>query len=373
MKINRSYILAAGLFIIIALWFAINTIGKDNTIAGVTQAQTRAQIEAKSEKPSVQIQRITAQTHDNILKLFGQSEAFREVNVKAKTAGLVTAAPIAEGRIIPKGTVLCRQDIDARQAVLNQALANMRSIETDLNAARILAQKGYQSEMRVISFEAQLDGAKANIEQARIELDNINMRAPFDGVWEHQDAQIGDYLTPGQSCGLLVDLSPLQVIVQLTEAQFGRVKIGTEADIALATGETVRAKITSIEAKANPNTRTFRTVLQLDNPQYALKAGVTATVRIKTGQSQAHQIPSNILALSDDGTIGVRYVDTDNIVRFSHVETIDENPKGIWVTGLPETVDIIIEGQNFVSEGMEVKAEANYQASRKNAIDNSAP
>jgi len=212
MKINNSYTIAAVLFILIAVWFAINSAGKDTNVVGKTQAETRAEIEASSQKPSVQVRRVTAQIHDNILELYGQSEASREVEVKAETAGLIVETPISEGRIINSSTTLCRQDIDAREAILDQALANKRTIETDLNAARVLAEKGYQSSSRVTAFEAQLDGAKASIKQAQIELDNVIMRAPFGGVWERQMAQIGDYLAPGQACGLLVDLSPLHIV-----------------------------------------------------------------------------------------------------------------------------------------------------------------
>ncbi len=362
MKINRSYIIAAALFILIGLWFAVNNIGKDNTVIGQTQAQTRAAIEANSQKPTVQVRAISARVHDNVLELYGQSEASREVDVKAETAGLIAATPIAEGRIIGAGTTLCRQDVGARQAILDQAIANKRSIETDLNAARVLADKGYQSASRVTAFEAQMDGAKATIKQAQIELDNVVMRAPFQGIWERQQAQIGDYLAPGQACGLLVDLSPLHIVVQLTEDQVSAITKGSSADVALATGQNVTATVAFIEAKADPATRTFRTVMHVPNDDFALKAGVTATVRLKAGEAMAHQIPSNILALDDNGTVGVRYLDDKNRVRFAAVNTIDEDDNGAWVTGLPPVARVIIEGQNFVSEGMEVIPNSSYNS-----------
>lgn len=361
MKINRSYLLAALLLIIISAWFAYNNIGKDDVHIGKTQAETRAEIEENSTRPAVQVRAITAQIHDDILRLYGQSEASREVSVKAQTAGVIVQAPISEGRVVQKGTVLCRQGVDARQAMLDQALANQRTIETDLNAARVLAEKGFQSSGRVTAFEAQLDGAKAAIKQTQIELDNIVLRAPFAGIWERQNAQIGDYLTPGQACGLLVDLSPLHIVVQLTEKQVSAIAKGDVAQVEMATGQSVSAKLAFIEAKADPATRTFRTVMHVANDDYALKAGVTATVRLKAGEAMAHKIPSNILALDDFGQVGARYVDEDNIVRFAVLNTIDEDSDGVWVTGLPNTTRIIIEGQNFVSDGMEVIPDSTYR------------
>ena len=186
--------------------------------------------------------------------------------------------------------------------------------------------------------------------------DSINIRAPFSGIWERQDAQIGDYLSPGMPCGLLVDLSPLKVGVQLTENQIGRISIGSAASVKLATGETRDGKVTFIEAKADPATRTFRTEIQIPNDNYALKAGVTATVRLVSGESLAQQIPANVLGINAAGTVGIRYVDESDIVRFSAVKTIDEDASGLWVTGLPENIRLIVQGQDFVDVGMQVEA-----------------
>jgi len=63
--------------------------------------------------------------------------------------------------------------------------------------------------------EANRDGVK----QAQIELDNVNMRAPFSAIFDSQMAEVGDYLLPGQACGKLIEMNPLIVAVELTETQ----------------------------------------------------------------------------------------------------------------------------------------------------------
>ena len=360
MKLNTSYLIAGGLVILGAIWFAVNNGGDDAPLTVSTPAT--AKTEARRSIPTVRVKEIIAQDHPNILELYGQTRAAREVSVKAETAGLVAAINAREGAKIGKGQILCRQGVNARQAIVDQATANLRTIESDLNAARILAEKGYQSQTRVMSFEAQLDGAKAALKQAEIELDAINIRSPFSGVWERQEAEVGDYLSPGMSCGLLVDLSPLKVDVELTEMQLALVERGMGADIILATGEQVSGKMAFIESRADPATRTFRGELHVPNEAFALRAGVTATVRLTSGLTRAQQIPGNILTLDESGSVGVRYVDANNIVRFATITTIDEDEDGQWVTGLPERTKIIIEGQNFVSVGQEVNANANYGA-----------
>lgn len=362
MKLNTSYIIAGGLLLLGAVWFTVNNTGEPEPLPVSTPAMAKE--EARKTIPTVQVRRVTASEHPNVLELYGQTRSAREVAVKAETAGLVASVSVAEGARVKKGQTLCRQDMNARQAVVDQAKANLRSIETDLNAARVLAEKGYQSQTRVTAFEAQLDGARAALKQAEIEADNINIRAPFNGVWERQDAEVGDYLSPGMSCGLLVDLSPLEVDVELTEGQLNLIERGTKADITLATGEQVSGEVAYIEAKADPSTRTFRAELRVPNADYKLRAGVTATVRLTAGLTLAQQIPGNILTLNETGAVGVRYVDNRDIVQFARITTIDEDDGGLWVTGLPETTRIIIEGQNFVAVGQEVEADASYGTER---------
>lgn len=352
MKLNTSYVIAAVLILLGAMWFAFNNASDDTPREASTPA--RAKESAAQITPSVLIRRITASEHPNILELYGQTGVNREVALKAQTMGLVSEILAREGHRVKQGDVICRQDLNARQALVEQAKAALRQSETELDAARILAEKGFQSETRVTALSAQRDGALAALKQAEIEADNINIRAPFSGIWERQDAQIGAFLSPGMSCGLLVDLSPLKVTVQLTESQIGLISRNSTADVLLATGERRSGKIVFIEAKANPSTRTFKAEIHVPNSDFLLKAGVTATVRISSGITLAQRVPGNILSLADNGKVGIRYIDNQNIVRFAEVVTIDSNETDLWVTGLPDETRVIVEGQDFVSVGMDV-------------------
>ena len=360
MKISKSYVFAAAAFIAIALWFWYNSTHED-------KPQAAPSISAAAEAaplPTVVVERREAEEHQNSFELFGRTEANRTVDVKAETAGLVVSTPLTEGRRVKRGTVLCRQDIDARQANVNQARATLEARQFDLQSTQTLVDKGYKSAVQLKSQKAAVDGAQAALKSAQIELDNVNMRAPFSGVFDNQMAEVGDYLLPGQACGRLIEMSPLIVAIDLTETQVGEIEIGQAAEIDLVTGETVTGKIRFIEANANAATRTFRTEIAVPNDDYALKGGVTATVKIKAGLVKAQHVPSKILTLDTDGTVGVRYVDYDNRVGFAVVKQIDEDKDGIWVTGLPDSTRIIVQGQDFVSVGTEVQAETVNYAER---------
>ena len=191
MKLNTSYI-AAVLVLLGAIWFAFNNAGEEPAKAVSTPATAKE--DAQQALPTVQVRRIVASEHPNVMELYGQSRSNREVSVSANTIGVVSEIFVTEGGRVSRGKSPAANIPTPAKRKSTGARANMRSMEADLKAARTLAEKGFQSSGRVIAMEAQMDAAKAAMQEAEIELENVNMRAAFSGIWERQDAQIGDFL-----------------------------------------------------------------------------------------------------------------------------------------------------------------------------------
>lgn len=361
MKINRSYILVFALLAAITLWFVS---GSKNKPAPTIDNSARTE---QNAIPKVVTNTIYPQEHEKFLKLYGRTESDKEVKVKAQTAGLVVRTPVQEGRFVKRGTLLCLQDVDARKARLDQARALLRTRELEYEAAKRLVKKGFNSETQSAAAKAAYDGARASVSQAEIELENINIRAPFDGIVERQIAEVGEYLGPGQPCALLIDMNPLVVSGEVTEKQVAGIKVGQQVQITLATRQKLQGKVRLIETKANPTTRTFRIEVAVPNKDYTLKAGVTANLKLSAGKTLAHLIPASVLTLNDEGAIGVRVVDYNEIVQFIPVTQIDETTEGVWVTGLPESTNLIIRGQGYVRQGVKVEIESLTDFEQSNA------
>ena len=365
MKLNPAYVFVGAATVALGAWFYIGTSGAGDD--GGIYADVEARQEQTAPAPTVVIRSVSAQPHTVTLSTYGNTQPNRRVDVKAKTAGSVAATPVREGARVARGDLICRQDVDAREAIVEQARAQLAKAESDLRATTTLVEKGYRSPAQLNGERAAVDAAKAQLKQAEIELGNVVLRAPFSGIYVERMAEVGDYLAPGQPCGRIVDLNPLKLDVQLSETQVGKVGEGQEVEVRLATGETVTGKIAFIQSVANPQTRTFRTEMHLPNPDLSLKAGVSATVSMAIGEVDAHLVPASIMALGDDGETGIRYVDADNRVRFAATRQVDETDQGLWVTGLPQTARIIIEGQDFVSVGSDVRPVYEGESTRNTA------
>ena len=127
----------------------------------------------------------------------------------------------------------------------------------------------------------------------------------------------------------------------------------------LATGTEVRGLVTFLSRSADPATRTFRVEIQVPNSDLAISDGQTAEIIISSDGQPAHLLPQSALTLDNDGRLGVRTVDATNQVRFAEVQVVRDTIDGIWVAGLPEQADVIIVGQEYVIDGVEVIA--NYR------------
>ena len=349
MRINRSYIIAGVAILLIIGWFALNSFGGDDGTDETAQPFARQDV-----LPTVVVRTVATQTRPNIATVYGRTRPNRSVDVKARTAASVTAVPVEEGRYVQKGTLICQQDVDARQAVVDQAKAAVAKAELDLQATERLVARGFKSPNAVAGDRATLDAARAQLRQAQTERGNVVMRAPFAGIFDAKLAEIGDYLAPGQPCGRVVELDPLKVEAELTETQIGGLEVGQTADVALATGQRLEGTVTFIESIANPATRTFRVEATVPNLDLDLKAGVSATVAVKLGEVEAASVPSAVLALDDEGRTGVRYVDATDTVRFAPVTVAGETPDGALVVGLPSPARVIVTGQDYVAEGAKV-------------------
>ena len=316
--------------------------------------QPTSRAEQTTPVPEVIVRPISIQSHPIMVTLKGRTEPDRAVIVRSETAGIVASARIQEGQWVKRGEVLCGLSIESRAARVAEAEAAVVSAQLEYESARQLEEKGWTTSNRAASTKANLDRAEAARTAAQVELAKTKIRAPFSGIFESRSAEVGAFLSPGVACGEIVDLDPILVVVDATEQQMSALNLGAEVAVLMSNGAGVEGSIRFIARSANPQTRTFRVEIAIPNPEARISAGVTASVDLKLGEAPAVLLTPAALVLHDDGRVGVRYVDPEDIIRFSPVTIIDDSPDGIWVNGLPSEARLLATGQDYLSDGLKV-------------------
>jgi len=357
MKIKQSYLVAGGIAAAVALFFIVGGIvgmfGKDDKKAAADAAAPKG-----PAAPLVQVTTIPEAQRPYIVSVRGRTEANKTVIVRAETAGPVAATPAREGSFVTRGTVLCRISTDARQASLDQARALLRTRQLEKEASDRLAAQGYRSQTQVLQAQANLDGATAQVRQAQVLLDQVNIRAPFSGVFDRREAEVGTYLAPGGACGTMIQLDPLVIVTDVAERDVSGIRVGAVATATLVSGEVLSGRVRLVARDADPATRTYRIEIEAANAGGRSRSGLSAEVQITTGAGPAHLVPTTALVLDSAGRQGIRYLIEGDRVAFVAVTVLEETPEGVWVTGLRGDARVITAGQSYVSEGQKVRVPA---------------
>ena len=340
--------------------------------------------------------RSTAREIDSAVELRGETEAAREVELRAETSGLVISEPRPKGTRVEAGEVLCRLDPGDRDAALAEARARLaeararipeararlaeaeaRLDEAELNAtaATQLSEDGFASRTRVASTTAAVRSAEAGVETARSQLESVKanvesaeaavtsaetemarltIEAPFPGLLESETAELGSLLQPGGLCATVLGLDPIRLVGFVPETEVERIEEGARAGARLVSGRELVGEVTFLSRSADPTTRTFRVEITVPNPDLSVRDGQTAEIVIEADGAMAHLLPQSALTLNDAGTLGVRTVTAEDRARFVPVTLLRDTATGVWVEGLPETAEVIVRGQEYVTDGVPV-------------------
>jgi multidrug efflux system membrane fusion protein len=350
MRLKPQYLFVVVAVGVVALYFVLRSL-----FGAVAPTPAQAKTTAPSGPPSVQAKLVPelVRTYDVVVR--GRTQATRSVVVRSETAGVVAAAPVLQGGFVKQGQVLCRLAVDARQAALDQAKAQQKSMQLAMQQNEELSKKGFRSPTQLLQAQASLDASTAAVRQGEIALAQVNIKAPVAGVFDHRDAEVGAYLGPGQPCGMMIEIDPLLIVGDVPETQAAKMKVGATATARLISGQTLTGHIRYVSHDADPQTRTYHLEVTVPNPRADVRSGLSAEMRIGAGSGPAHMVPVSSLVLDSAGRQGVRYVLADGRVAFAPVTIVEETHDGVWVTGLSGDVKVITVGQSYVADGQKVR------------------
>lgn len=350
-----SIIVAAGLVVVVTLWMATGSMGGDDA-ADQQALLTPGDESIAADLFAVQVATLEAQSRADRIVINGRTEPFRTVAIRAEIEGRLVELGTYRGETIAEGDTIARIALYDRQARLAEARALLRQREIEYSASASLVQQEFRSETQHAAAMAQLDAARAVVEQRLADIARTHIRSPFDGIVQSGHLELGNYVKAGDIVGTIMDMDPILVVGHATEMEVAALTLGGPGVARLVDQTTIVGTVTFIAVQADPATRTYRYEIEVPNPDYAIRAGLTAQILIEGDRTMAHLIPASSLTLSERGDIGVKTVDSDALVRFFAVRIMEDSADGMWVGGLPETVQVIVGGQEFVTEGEPVLA-----------------
>lgn len=344
---ERPYIIAIIITLALVLWMT----------SGLMQAQ-----EVPNEKtqhsviiPKVKVETRYAETISDSVALYGRTEPDRITTVKAEIAGQIAQVLAKRGAKVKQGQIIVKLEINDLESQLAQAKALLKQREIEHQGALKLSADGYQGKVQVSSAAANLAAVKAQIKRLHIDIANTVIRAPFDGVLNTRYVEQGDYVQSGDDIAMIADLDPLIVRAHVSENNISQLAVGQKANVRLLHKESLLGQVRYIASVADDATNTFKIEVALANSDSSLLAGLSSEVNISLNHVHAIKVSPALLALDEEGNIGVKTVEKSH-VKFTPINIVKSEKDGIWLSGLGQQADIITLGQGFVRAGDKVEA-----------------
>ena len=173
----------------------------------------------------------------SVLDASGYVTARMQATVSSKLTGKVLEVYIEEGMFVEKDQILAQLDDSTVQAELNFAKTQLKEARRIYKRTLELRKDNLASQASLDAAESQVDGLKARLDISKQIVADMQIRAPFSGVVINKAAQPGEMISPVSAgggftrtgIGTIVDMSSLEVEVDVNESYINRVQAGQPA------------------------------------------------------------------------------------------------------------------------------------------------
>jgi RND family efflux transporter MFP subunit len=227
----------------------------------------------------------------------GQAEARRRTRVAAQVEGEVRAVPVRENQRVGAGASLLQIDTTDLALEVAQARADLAAAEADFRQMILFNDEiedpaVRRERERIARSRSGLEQREVALRQAELRLERSTVRAPFGGRIADLAVVPGQHVAPGTELLTVVALDPIEVEVRVLEAELGWLAEGRRAEVTFAAypGEVFEGRVETLNPVVDPETRTGRVTVLLDNPEGRIKPGMYAEVAL-----DAEALPDRVL------------------------------------------------------------------------------
>jgi RND family efflux transporter MFP subunit len=331
-----------------------------------------------------------------VLNASGYVTARRAATVSSKVTGKVTEVLIEEGMKVTNSQVLARLDdsniktsLDVAAAQLASAGAALAETEAQLTNANQgfartseLAKQHIASQSDLDLAEANAKALQAHLAQQKLEivvaerqvaswqqqLNDMIIRAPFDGVITTKDAQPGEMISPVSAgggftrtgIGTIVDMTSLEIEIDVNESYINRVEPSqpVEATLDAYPNWKIPCKVIAIIPTANRDKSTVKVRVGFDqlDPRILPDMSVKVAFRDNGGPAVGHtvMVPKSSV-LNHDGRDVVFVVNNGKAERRAVTVTDTQNDNSVLSAGVAAGEKIIVNAPADLQDGTAVK------------------
>ena len=277
-----------------------------------------------------------------------------EVNLSFETSGKITDINFEEGTHVTKGQLLAKVNDRPLQAQLQRLVAQLKLAEDRVFRQDALLKRDAVSKEAYEQVKTELATLNADIELVRAQIEQTELRAPFDGIIGLRQVSVGTYASPSTIVAKLTKITPLKLEFSVPESYAKDVQVGTSLNFNL-TGSLNKyeAQVYARESSLDPETRSLTIRALYPNPS-GIMPGRYASITLRKQEFE------NALAIPSEAIVPEMGKDKVFLYKNGKAEPVDI-VTGIRtealvqaVAGLEEGDTVIISGTQQLRTGMAV-------------------
>jgi len=339
-KIIRQLTLMGAAFIVITISGCGGNGNQNNT-------ENERQISVKGEI-------VTTSTHALKKNYTGTLEGEKQAVISSKMAEAVDKVLVAEGDKVKADDVLIMLDRTGPTSNYVQAQSVYKNSEKNFNKMKYLYDQGAISESQFDGAKTDYEVSQANFNSAR---DLVDITSPISGMVTSLDVHPGDYLSPGQTVATVASTGKLRMKFGVNTSDVIYFDKGDLVTVYVESGNRIQSKgkVLAVARSADPVTRTFEILVEVDNQGGKLKPGMFARAEIVLENFEnIMTVPADAIIIREN--IPTIFTLTNGVVNAVQVKT------GAEFDGFTQVVEgvnpgdtVITVGQDYIDDGFKVK------------------
>jgi membrane fusion protein (multidrug efflux system) len=286
------------------------------------------------------------------IEAVGTAHANESVEITSKISNKITAIRFEEGDFVRKGEILVELDSAEAKASLAEAEAALADSESQFRRSRELFAQQALSLAQLDQIESALKANRARVQAAQARLADTVIRAGFNGRTGFRHASVGSLVSPGTVITTLDDatLIKLEFTVPATYLYLLKKGLPVTAQASGLPGEAFEGKVTNLDSRVDPVTRSIAVRAEIPNPEGVLRPGMFMTVSLQGNVTQTLLVPEAAI-VPEQGSTFV-FVASDGVVQRREVKLGRRRPGEVEITsGLQEHERVVVDGTQNIRDG----------------------
>ncbi|MFV0581866.1 MAG: efflux RND transporter periplasmic adaptor subunit [Parabacteroides gordonii] len=307
--------------------------------------------ETHDEKVKVKIEQVSAQDVDQIADFTATVEANIKNNIAPQSPVRIEKLFAEVGDHVKEGQLLVKMDANN----LKQAKVQLENQEVEFNRIDELYKVGGASKSAWDAQKTQLDISRESFKNLQ---ENTQLVSPISGIITARNYDNGDMYSGGDPIFTVEQIRPVKLFVNVSESYFTYVKKGNEVDIKLDVygDEVFKGKVSLVYPTIDAATRTFPVEIKIANADERVRPGMFARATMNFGTLNHVVAPDQAIVKQSGSGDRYIYVYKNGKVSYQKVELGRRmGNKYEIVSGVDNGDQVVITGQNRLTNGMEVE------------------